>query len=1564
MPVFIFFLSLLLFLSACQNNPSPLRPLSVSASDTHTAAVGLNIYWPVSQNFDIKAIPSQAEELQIEIVENLTYLSLYRTTVLRSEVQQDRVNKQIRIDLQGSRQKDVIISVMVRDRLKAVIASARQALTLKGGEINRVRLKVEVHQNQVVIIGGGGGFGGFGGFGGSGGSGGSGGGAPIPTPTPTAPPMTYTLTPQFNTFYVDVNQPFSLSFKVWNGSEPVYIWQFSGTQGLPEGLAFTSASGGNIVGNPPPLLGLLSIPSDTVTLQGTTSQTGTFPFTITVSNGTQTTSRTYNLVVRNLEIFPGTLKPATAGVSYDQAFQALYGAPPYTWSHSGNLPPGLSLNTNNTDTIRLTGTPTAAINADTYTFTIRVTDSLNRSAEQTYVLGCGDGALAAFRNVQPVVNSVSPPAGGNNADQIITISGSNFQADAKVFLDKISLSIQSQSSTQIIARVPAGIKPGTYNLLVINPNSSIGRVEGGLANGYTVEDRGGLVSNPPVIGGLFLRSQPILPTTSQEELAAQLLTITTAAGTQMIPGKALNQNSLDFVPILISGANFSPDSLVYLSELILPGFYVDSTQILTIVPLKLLFPDIPGVPQFTGYNKLMVVNPNLENSNPEQGKFAVSGSFDVAEGPGVGYISYVYPQKGFDSENNRVVVKGCGFERPHVLRLANTAITQKVVELPSVIRMEIEAGQVYPNPQPYDLRLFRVENLVPVLSDNASGVFTMLARERKVNSCSPHAILPNLTMAITLNGTGFEAGISTKFIRHNAGGATGTAYDSPVTIPQTSLKAKVLVPGGLPQGEYKVQMTWPGGFIYTTPDTCLRIETQAAQPAPVITSVSPTSVSNNILNPEERVDIVIEGNYFQQGAAIYIGAKQAISGTGSTTRLTINSDTVYAMPPGTYPIRVVNPDGQSVTASVQLTVTDGRAELAPAPEIIQVVPSNPYRSMLNPYPDAGYVYFQASNILPGSYVQVVTDPSAPFDPQDAFLDGIVILNPDSGSVRGTLPFLRAGTYYLRLINADGQMDTSDTPIIFENSPPPKIETDPTQLAGAPECKQPICPASWPNNLPVVLTINGKNLGVAPYYSGVQLVSTTDPNSVITLQNVTSYNTGIPMVIAGLPDGLAPGEYWVRIVNPDGQTSDAVNRADYYDPNTGQTRDTRVKFTILDSSTRWSRAQRMPNLVDPGSFRALHGRAGASAVVDPDTGKIYFFGGNDARQNYNHLTRTLITYSETSGWQDLSQNVPLTLNVRVNHAAAWKNGSNPSEDRLFVFGGITWSCPGEPPTACPNPISPSLLDDLWMYTPSTNSWTALTINGSGRIPLSNAKMHWNPADHALYLYGGVTTPGNGVLGTQYNNKIFKLAINFSNNTATWSTVTPVNQGPTSSAADCSTADASRPCAWLYNDMLSDPERGRFFIFGGAKIFNGIPLNDKIWMFDIAHNKWAEIPQFGTGFIGRAGFAHGFDFNSQTLYVFGGYTNLNSATTSLIDQMNIGIFSNWSGDADNPPIITWSAELATPLSPRYSHACAWSNGRFYVFGGLNQDGVLLYDPNSPRDPLESGHTYYTDFWQYIP
>ena len=66
----------------------------------------------------------------------------------------------------------------------------------------------------------------------------------------------------------------------------------------------------------------------------------------------------------------------TVGVYYSFTFEAVNGTSPFTWTKiSGSFPPGLSLNE---DTGELSGTPTEALGI--YTFTIKVTDSLNNTS--------------------------------------------------------------------------------------------------------------------------------------------------------------------------------------------------------------------------------------------------------------------------------------------------------------------------------------------------------------------------------------------------------------------------------------------------------------------------------------------------------------------------------------------------------------------------------------------------------------------------------------------------------------------------------------------------------------------------------------------------------------------------------------------------------------------------------------------------------------------------------------------------------------------------------------------------------------------------------------------------------------------------------------------------------------------------------------------------------------------------------------------------------------------------------------------------------------------------------
>jgi hypothetical protein len=127
----------------------------------------------------------------------------------------------------------------------------------------------------------------------------------------------------------------------------------------------------------------LSLASDG-TVSGTPSSVGVGPFIFTVrvtDEGGRTDSRILSLsVFAQPSITPSALPDAYQGQSYFGGFSASGGRGPLTWSvDSGALPLGLSLTT---DSGVLGGT--AAPNASTATFTVRVTDSDQRSSTRTF----------------------------------------------------------------------------------------------------------------------------------------------------------------------------------------------------------------------------------------------------------------------------------------------------------------------------------------------------------------------------------------------------------------------------------------------------------------------------------------------------------------------------------------------------------------------------------------------------------------------------------------------------------------------------------------------------------------------------------------------------------------------------------------------------------------------------------------------------------------------------------------------------------------------------------------------------------------------------------------------------------------------------------------------------------------------------------------------------------------------------------------------------------------------------------------------------------------------------
>jgi len=160
----------------------------------------------------------------------------------------------------------------------------------------------------------------------------------------------------------------------------------SGTVGVPYGPTTLQATGGIgtltwsiSVGSLPP--GLTGLPStgSSVTISGTPTSPGTFPFTVRVTDSLgQSDTRALSIIINPpppLNITPTSLPGGSIGQTYNQPLAA-GGIAPLTWSilpGTGNLPAGLNLDQT---TGVISGTP--ILPAGTSNFTVRVADAVGQ----------------------------------------------------------------------------------------------------------------------------------------------------------------------------------------------------------------------------------------------------------------------------------------------------------------------------------------------------------------------------------------------------------------------------------------------------------------------------------------------------------------------------------------------------------------------------------------------------------------------------------------------------------------------------------------------------------------------------------------------------------------------------------------------------------------------------------------------------------------------------------------------------------------------------------------------------------------------------------------------------------------------------------------------------------------------------------------------------------------------------------------------------------------------------------------------------------------------------------
>ena len=217
-----------------------------------------------------------------------------------------------------------------------------------------------------------------------------------------------------------------------NGGNAPLTWTVG--QGFPPGLSLSAA-------------GVIS---------GTPTTAGSYSFPVQATDATQkTATATLAITIGIAPLTITTLPPLFAGSvgqSYAQTFTASGGRLPYTWSISGSLPAGLTINPS---TGAVTGIPTAA---GTSTFAVQVADSASATAQQSFSITINPPSLNLI-----VVSAVpSGTVGVSYAQKLpVTASGgtppytwslTNGSVPGLVF-DPVAVALNGTPTT-----------PGTFNL--------------------------------------------------------------------------------------------------------------------------------------------------------------------------------------------------------------------------------------------------------------------------------------------------------------------------------------------------------------------------------------------------------------------------------------------------------------------------------------------------------------------------------------------------------------------------------------------------------------------------------------------------------------------------------------------------------------------------------------------------------------------------------------------------------------------------------------------------------------------------------------------------------------------------------------------------------------------------------------------------------------------------------------------------------------------------------------------------------------------------------------------
>ncbi|KAI9538111.1 hypothetical protein NQZ68_017816 [Dissostichus eleginoides] len=200
------------------------------------------------------------------------------------------------------------------------------------------------------------------------------------------------------------------------------------------------------------------------------------------------------------------------------------------------------------------------------------------------------------------------------------------------------------------------------------------------------------------------------------------------------------------------------------------------------------------------------------------------------------------------------------------------------------------------------------------------------------------------------------------------------------------------------------------------------------------------------------------------------------------------------------------------------------------------------------------------------------------------------------------------------------------------------------------------------------------------------------------------------------------------------------------------------------------------------------RIGHTAVYDPDSRRIFVFGGSKNKKWFND-----VHILDTRSWKWTMVEAQGKVPPLAYHSCSMFRGE------LFVLGGVF---------PCPNPEPDGCSDSLYIFDPNLSIWYQPIVTGNKPSPRSGHSA-CVMQQMKIYVFGGWDTP------VCYNDMYM------------------LDLGLMEFSAVKTSGKAPSPRSWHGSAVLSDT---KFLIHGG---YNGNNALTDAFVFDIDTNSWTEV-----------------------------------------------------------------------------------------------------------------------------